>query len=64
MPAVLNAANEVAVNAFLEDKIPFLKIEELVERALEEHAPLFNPTLEDIQEADGRTRQFVQSLIN
>lgn len=63
MPTVLNAANEIAVQAFLKGKISFLKIEELVEKALDAHQPQSHPTLEAIQEVDGQTRAFVQSLI-
>ena len=37
MPTVLNAANEVAVAAFLDGKITFLQIEDLIEKALESH---------------------------
>jgi 1-deoxy-D-xylulose-5-phosphate reductoisomerase len=39
MPAVLNAANEVAVGRFLEGSIPFLAIVDLVRRVMERHAP-------------------------
>lgn len=63
MPTVLNAANEIAVQAFLKGRISFLKIEELVEKALDAHQPQSHPTLEAIQEVDGQTRAFVQSLI-
>jgi 1-deoxy-D-xylulose-5-phosphate reductoisomerase len=62
-PTVLNAANEVASAAFLQGKIRFLQIEELVEKALEKHQTIENPSLALIQEVDKETRQFVYSLL-
>ena len=62
MPTVLNAANEIAVNAFLEGKISFLQIEELIEQALERHPVKQKPTLEEIVEVDAETRRFVHLL--
>ncbi|HYK73358.1 MAG TPA: 1-deoxy-D-xylulose-5-phosphate reductoisomerase [Pseudoneobacillus sp.] len=63
LPSVLNAANEVAVAGFLEGKIKFLEIEELIEKALLSHDNIQNPSLTTIQEVDKETRQFVHSLI-
>jgi 1-deoxy-D-xylulose-5-phosphate reductoisomerase len=63
MPTVLNAANEVAASAFLEGKIRFLQIEDLIEKALSEHQSIDNPSLSIIQEVDSETRQFVHSLL-
>ncbi|KKB38944.1 1-deoxy-D-xylulose-5-phosphate reductoisomerase [Bacillus thermotolerans] len=63
MPTVLNAANEAAVAAFLDGKMTFLQIDEMVERALSEHKPLANPDLETIQYADKEARNFVHSLL-
>ncbi|WP_270181864.1 1-deoxy-D-xylulose-5-phosphate reductoisomerase [Alkalihalobacillus sp. CinArs1] len=63
MTAVLNAANETAVAAFLQSKIDFLTIEELVEKALEQHDSIQNASLEEILEIDSETRSRVQSLI-
>lgn len=56
-PVVLNAANEVAVNNFLEGKISFLDIEKTVYKALCDHTPVSNPTLEEIFEIDIETRK-------
>lgn len=61
MPAVMNAANEAAVAAFLEDKITFLQIEDLIEKAMDSHEIVNNPGLELIQEVDQNTRSFVKS---
>jgi 1-deoxy-D-xylulose-5-phosphate reductoisomerase len=62
-PAILNAANEVAVAAFLSHKISFNKIPELIERALASQALRPNPELADILEADRATRNFVGTLL-
>ncbi|MDQ0230500.1 1-deoxy-D-xylulose-5-phosphate reductoisomerase [Metabacillus malikii] len=64
MPTVLNASNEVAVAAFLKGQISFLKIDEIIEKALDSHANITHPTLEQIQEVDKLTRTYVQSLIS
>ncbi|VEF48376.1 1-deoxy-D-xylulose 5-phosphate reductoisomerase [Bacillus freudenreichii] len=63
MPTVLNAANEAAVNAFLERKIPFIRIEELIERTLEGHDVIDNPDLSTIQDVDLETRRYVHTLL-
>lgn len=64
MPTVLNAANEEAVEAFLKGKIKFLQIEDLIERAMDKHESIAHPDLEQIQEVDQLTRNFVQTLIS
>ena len=63
MPAVMNAANEAAVAAFLEDRITFLQIEDLIEKAMNSHEIINKPTLETIQEVDKETRSFIKSLL-
>ncbi|WP_282068068.1 1-deoxy-D-xylulose-5-phosphate reductoisomerase [Bacillus pumilus] len=63
MPAVLNAANEMAVDAFLKGKVTFLQIEELIEKALNRHHVISTPSLQDIHEVDKDTRDFVQSIL-
>lgn len=57
LPAVLNAANEVAVNAFLDHKISFTAIARIVEMAMEAHSVQANPALSDILAADQEARQ-------
>ncbi|MCX6357494.1 MAG: 1-deoxy-D-xylulose-5-phosphate reductoisomerase [Candidatus Aureabacteria bacterium] len=52
MPAVMNAANEVAVARFLAGGIPFTRITDVVERVMERHRVAVDPPLEDIGEAD------------
>lgn len=63
MPVVLNAANEIAVNAFLNGKITFLAIEHWIEKALEQHQTIDEPDLETILGVDQETRQIVRQLI-
>ncbi|MFZ3587887.1 1-deoxy-D-xylulose-5-phosphate reductoisomerase [Bacillus sp. DJP31] len=63
MPTVLNAANEVAVDAFLKGRVSFLQIEDLIEQALEKHENSMEPNLEEIQQVDKETRRFVTSLL-
>ncbi len=57
MPAVLNAANEVAVSRFLNREIGFTEIPTLVERTLEKHRPFPLTHLDDVIEADRWARQ-------
>ena len=62
-PCVLNAANEIAVYAFLRNRIGFLDMTELIEKTLEKIEYIANPTLEDYFETDGEARNFAASLI-
>ena len=55
-PAVLNAANEIAVQMFLEERISFAAIPGIVEEALEDHSPIHDLTLETIEHVDAETR--------
>jgi 1-deoxy-D-xylulose-5-phosphate reductoisomerase len=58
LPAVLNAANEVAVEAFVNRKISFPQITETVQRTLDAHKVIEHPTLAQILEADAWARKF------
>jgi 1-deoxy-D-xylulose-5-phosphate reductoisomerase len=62
-PAVLNAANEVAVAAFLERRISFLAIPQLIEEVLAELPALPVKSLEDVLSADGAARNAAQQAI-
>ncbi len=62
MTAVLNAANEVAVNLFLNRRLGFLQIPELVERTMESHSPFSIERLEDVLEADAWARRTAKAL--
>lgn len=61
--AVLNSANEVLVNEFLEDKIGFYDIPYYIEKTLEAHNSIENPSLEDILEIDKWARSFVKNIL-
>ena len=63
VPCVLNAANEIAVYAFLKNRIGFLDMTDLIERTLEKIEFIANPTLDDYYETDGAARDFAASLI-
>lgn len=63
LPAVLNAANEVAVEAFLGKRIGFLDIFRLIERTMGLHTRIDNPDLFSIIDSDCWARETVQSLI-
>ncbi len=63
MPAVLNAANEVAVNAFLEKKICFTDIVKIVEKTMEKHDINNNPDLKDIFGFDEWARNVSAGII-
>lgn len=62
-PVVLNAANEEAVYAYLDEKIPLYRIGEIVEEILSKHTTIKNPSLSDIIEVDAQTRDYVKNLL-
>lgn len=61
MPTVFNAANERAVSLFLQRKIPYLTIMEMIEGAMERHRPVLNPTVEEILKAEQETYDYINS---
>jgi len=63
MPAVMNAANEIAVEAFLGKRINFMDIFKLISMAMEDHTCIDNPDLSSIIEADLWARDKVKSQI-
>ena len=63
MPCVLNAANEVAVDAFLRDKISFLKMPDLIANCMEKITFVKNPSLEDYINSDTNTRSLAKKLL-
>ncbi len=64
VPCVLNAANEIAVWAFLRNRIGFLDMTAIVEKTMQQVTYIKNPTLEEYFESDGEARNFAASLIN
>ena len=63
MPCVLNAANEVAVDAFLKDRIGFLEMSDVVERCLGKMDYIANPLYEDYVHTDSETRVRAMELV-
>ena len=63
-PCVMNAANEIAVYAFLKNRIGFLDMTELIERTMEKIPFIAQPSLDDYFESDGEARSFAASLIH
>jgi 1-deoxy-D-xylulose-5-phosphate reductoisomerase len=64
MPAVLNAANEVAVEAFLEGKIGFREIHRMIEKTMHGHALKHAQNVEDVLEIDRWARERAMSLVH
>jgi 1-deoxy-D-xylulose-5-phosphate reductoisomerase len=62
-PAIMNAANEVAVQSFLEKKIPFQRIPELIEQALTKQTNHVSPDLEHTIQSDAQAREYVRTLL-
>lgn len=63
MPAVLNAANEIAVEAFLGKKINFNQIPIIIEKVMHQHNTVAAPNLEEILQADQWARNFARQTI-
>lgn len=63
-PCVMNAANEIAVYAFLKNRIGFLDMTELIERTMEKIPFIAQPSIEDYYESDGEARSYAASLIH
>ncbi len=63
MPCLLNAANEIAVYAFLRNRIGFLDISEMVERTMQKIKHIEKPTLQEYLDSDAEARNFAASLI-
>ncbi|MCH5341068.1 MAG: 1-deoxy-D-xylulose-5-phosphate reductoisomerase [Acetatifactor sp.] len=64
MPTVFNAANEKAVALFLDKKISYLQIPELIGSAMEQHSVIKNPTVEQILEAEQQTYEYIAGRIS
>jgi 1-deoxy-D-xylulose-5-phosphate reductoisomerase len=62
-PAVMNAANEIAVNAFLQNRISFDKIASVVEKTMKSCGLKRTPSLEHILEADATARRKAEEIV-
>jgi 1-deoxy-D-xylulose-5-phosphate reductoisomerase len=63
LPAIMNAANEIAVYAFLRNRLGFLEMTEVIEKTMHNVSFVQNPTLEDYYQSDGEARNFAADLI-
>lgn len=63
MPAVLNAANEIIVEAFLQGKIGFMDIPRKLKRVMKKHTVIASPTLEALLDADSWAREQAEALL-
>ena len=64
MPTVYNAANEKAVSLFLERKIGFMQIPELIEASMGQHKIIECPNVEEILAAEQATYEFIEQVMN
>ena len=64
MPCILNAANEVAVAAFLKEEIGFLAMSDLVEHCMNTVPFVANPKLEELIASDERTRLIAKEYLS
>ncbi len=64
LPCVMNAANELAVYAFLRNRIGFLDMTDVIERTMEKIPFLQNPTLEEYYDSDGEARSYAADIMN
>lgn len=60
MPTVYNAANELAVRYFLENRISFFEITELIEASMDAHKVVMNPNVEEILFAESQTYEYIK----
>ena len=63
MPCVINAANEVVVAEFLNNRLGFLQMSDVIESCMSEMSFVDDPTLDDYLETDRKTRVYAQELV-
>jgi 1-deoxy-D-xylulose-5-phosphate reductoisomerase len=63
LPAIMNAANEIAVYAFLRNRLGFLEMTDVIERTMQNVAFIAEPGLDDYYESDGEARNFAADMI-
>ncbi len=64
MPTVYNAANEMAVSLFLDRKIGFMQIPELIEASMQQHTRIDCPKVEEILAVEQETYEFIKQVMN
>lgn len=63
LPCIVNAANEVAVAAFLADKVKFLGMSDVIEKCMQQVTYISNPSYEDYVQTDYETRKIAESFL-
>src|SRR5687768_3406117 len=63
LPCVLNAANEIAVYAFLRNRVGFLDMTEIIEKTMQKVSYVKKPTLDEYYESDGEARHYAADMI-
>jgi len=63
MPCIINAANEIVVAAFLEERIGFLEMSDVIERCMQDMRFIAEPDLNNFLETDAHTRIFARELV-
>ncbi|HEY0897179.1 MAG TPA: 1-deoxy-D-xylulose-5-phosphate reductoisomerase [Sphingobacteriaceae bacterium] len=63
MPCIVNAANEVVVAEFLQDRVGFLQMSDVIQNCMEEMSFLQAPTLQDYMDTDRNTRELARELV-
>jgi 1-deoxy-D-xylulose-5-phosphate reductoisomerase len=64
LPCVMNAANELAVYAFLRNRIGFLDMTDVIERTMDKVSYIDNPTLDEYFESDGEARNYAADIMH
>ena len=64
MPCILNAANEIAVESFLQERISYLSMSDILEQAMNRASFIKSPSLNDYLETDTETRKIAREIIN
>ena len=64
LPTVYNAANEKAVELFLNNKIKFLDIYKIIEKCVDKHSVINNPSIEEILEVERKTYDYIKELLS
>ena len=63
MPTVYNAANEIAVEKFLNREINYLDIADLIQSAIQSHKVIHNPTIAEILNVEQETYDYINNLL-
>jgi 1-deoxy-D-xylulose-5-phosphate reductoisomerase len=63
LPCVMNAANEIAVYAFLKNRIGFLEMTDIIENTMQKVSFIQKPTLQEYFESDGEARSYAADMI-